>query len=236
METIYNNQIVGLSIKNLAEEDRPREKLLTKGRQSLSNAELIAILLGSGTPKLSAIQVGQLLLNEVDNNLDNLAKLSIKQLKQIKGIGDAKAVTITAALELGRRRKETEKPIKPKIGCSKDIYNLLSPHLLDLNHEELWVILLSRSNNIIGTEKISMGGRAGTVADPKIIFQRALEKGACSIILSHNHPSGQVKPSQADISLTKKIKEAGKFLEMPLLDHLIFGNEQYFSFADEGIL
>ncbi|NLR89974.1 RadC family protein [Flammeovirga agarivorans] len=234
MKTNYTD--TSLSIKNLAEEDRPREKLLLKGRQALTDAELIALLIGSGTPKLSAISVAQLLLNYCENDLNKLAQLSVKELKKIEGIGDAKAVTITAAIELGRRRKEADKPTRPKISCSKDIYALLSPYLLDLNHEELWVVLMSRSNNVIALEKISMGGMTGTVADPKIIFQKALEKGACSIILSHNHPSGHVKPSQADISLTKKVKNAAQFLEMPLLDHLIFGNDSYFSFADEGIL
>ncbi|OHX67950.1 RadC family protein [Flammeovirga pacifica] len=233
---MYSETDLHLSIKNLAEEDRPREKLLLKGRQALSDAELIALLIGSGTKKMSAITVAQLLLNSVNNNLHVLAGLTIKELKKIQGIGDAKAVTITAALELGRRRKQLEPNEKVKITCSKDIYKLLSMHLLDLNHEELWVILLNRGNQVLGTEKVSMGGMTGTVADPKIIFKKALEKNACSIILSHNHPSGNVKPSQADISLTKKVKSAGQFMELPILDHLIFGNDTYFSFADEGIL
>ncbi|ANQ51293.1 DNA repair protein RadC [Flammeovirga yaeyamensis] len=233
---MYTETDLHLSIKNLAEEDRPREKLLLKGRQALSDAELIALLIGSGTPKMSAITVAQLLLNAANNQLNTLAGFSIKDLKQIQGIGDAKAVTITAALELGRRRKLQETKEKVRITCSKDIYELLSEHLLDLNHEELWIVLLNRGNQVLGTEKVSMGGMTGTVADPKIIFKKALEKNACSIILSHNHPSGNVKPSQADISLTKKVKAAGQFMELPVLDHLIFGNEKYFSFADEGIL
>lgn len=225
-----------LTIKNLAEEDRPREKLMLKGRHSLSDAELLAIILGSGSRKLSAIEVAQLLLNKGNNDLNNLAQFTLEDLKSINGIGDAKAISIIAALELGRRRKESKKEKRTKITCSKDIFEFIAPYLLDLNHEELWVIILTRSNHIKSVEKVSMGGMTGTVADPKIVFQKALSHQGCSIILIHNHPSGQVKPSQADIMLTKKIKEGGKFLEIPLLDHIVFGNDIYFSFADEGIL
>lgn len=225
-----------LTIKLLAEEDRPREKLQLKGRHSLTDAELIAILIGSGSKKLSAIEVAQLLLNKGNNDLNSLAQFSIEDLKTINGIGDAKAISIIAALELGRRRKESKKEERTRITCSKDIYAFITPYLLDLNHEELWVIILTRSNHIKNIEKVSMGGMTGTVADPKIIFQKALAHQGCSIVIVHNHPSGQTKPSQADIKLTKKIKEGGQFLEIPLLDHIIFANDNYFSFADEGIL
>ncbi len=225
-----------LSIKSWAEEDRPREKLQLKGRAALSDAELIGILIGSGTPKLSAVDVAKLILGAVENDLNALAKLTVKELQKHKGIGEAKAITIVAALELGRRRKEAAPAAKTRITCSKDSYDYIKPHLLDLPHEEFWIILLNRANTIIKKIQISSGGVAGTVADPKIIFKHALENLACALILVHNHPSGQLKPSAADISLTKKLQEAGKVLDLPILDHLIFTDNSYFSFADEDLL
>lgn len=223
-------------ILSWAEEDRPREKLLLKGKAALSDAELIGILLGSGTVSLSAVDLAKQILGSVDNNLTSLAKLSVKDLEKFKGIGEAKAITIVAALELGRRRKESELPQRQVVTSSKDIFTIMHPHLLDLLHEEFWIVLLNRSNVVMKKVQISVGGVAGTVADPKLIFKTALENLASSIILVHNHPSGNLKPSQADKDLTHKLKEAGKYLEIPILDHLIITERSYFSFADEGIL
>lgn len=225
-----------LNIKTWAEEDRPREKLLLKGKSALSDAELIAILIGSGTPKLTAVDVGKIILADVSNDLNELAKLSVKDLTKHPGIGEAKAISIVSALELGRRRKETVATAKTRITCSTDIYNYIKPQLLDLPHEEFWIILLNRANVVMKKESISSGGVAGTVADPKLIFKKALEQLASSIILVHNHPSGNIKPSAADIALTKKMKEAGGFLDLPILDHIIFTDNDYYSFADEGVL
>ncbi len=223
-------------IKSWAEEDRPREKLLQKGRAALSDAELMAILLGSGTAKLSAVDVAKLVLSAADNDLNALARFSVKELMRQKGIGEAKAITIVAALELGRRRKEADAPARATITNSQDIHRLIRPHLQDLPHEEFWVILLNRANVVMRTVSISRGGVAGTVADPKLIFKEALEQLASSIILVHNHPSGNRTPSAADIALTRKLKEAGQFLDLPVLDHLIYTDAGYYSFADEGML
>jgi DNA repair protein RadC len=223
-------------IKSWAEEDRPREKLMQKGRAALSDAELMAILLGSGTAKLSAVDVAKLVLNAANNDLNTLARFSIKELMRQKGIGEAKAITIVAALELGRRRKEADAAARVTITSSRDIHNLIRPHLQDLPHEEFWVILLNRANVVMRSVSISRGGVAGTVADPKLIFKEALEQLASSIILVHNHPSGNRNPSAADIGLTRKLKEAGQFLDLPVLDHLIYTDQGYFSFADEGML
>ncbi len=225
-----------LNIKTWAEEDRPREKLLLKGKAALSDAELLAILIGSGTARLTAVDVAKLILAATDNNLNELARLSVKDLMKHKGIGEAKAITIVSALELGRRRKEITASAKTRITCSTDIYTYIKPQLLDLPHEEFWIILLNRANVVMKKECISTGGVAGTVADPKLIFKKALEQLASAIVLIHNHPSGNIKPSAADIALTKKMKEAGQFLDLPILDHLIFTDSDYYSFADEGIL
>lgn len=225
-----------LSIKSWAEEDRPREKLLLKGRAALSDAELMAILLGSGTARLSAVDVAKLILAAVENDLNALAKLSVKELMRHKGIGEAKAITIMAALELGRRRKEAAASQRTIITCSRDIYTLVQPHLQDLPHEEFWVVLLNRANVVMRKQPISTGGVAGTVADPKLIFKHALEQLASSVILVHNHPSGNKNPSAADLALTRKVKEAGQFLDLPVLDHLIYTDLGYYSFADEGML
>lgn len=225
-----------LTIKSWAEEDRPREKLLNKGRHVLTDAELIAILIGSGTRKETAVELAKKILTQLENNLNSLAKLSVQDLMKFKGIGEAKAISIVAALELGRRRKETETIKREKITSSKDIFEILRPQFLDLPHEEFHVLLLNRANTIIRKEFISRGGISGTVVDPKIIFKIALEHLACSIILCHNHPSGNLKPSTEDIALTKKIKESGAFLEIPVLDHIIVSDTGYFSFADEGMM
>jgi DNA repair protein RadC len=232
-ESTYERNLV---IKSWAEEDRPREKLLLKGKAALSDAELIGILIGSGTAKLTAVDVAKLILNSINNDLNELAKLSVNELKKHKGIGEAKAIAIVSALELGRRRKETAAAAKTKVSCSTDIYTYIRPQLLDLPHEEFWVILLNRANVIMKKLPVSTGGVAGTVADPKIIFKQAIEHLASAVILVHNHPSGNLKPSSADLALTKKMKEAGAFLDLPILDHLIFADNGYYSFADEGLL
>lgn len=225
-----------LNIKSWAAEDRPREKLLLKGKAALSDAELIAILLGTGTASMSAVDVAKNILMAVNNDLNDLAKLSVKDLMKVKGIGEAKAITIVSALELGRRRKDLLIEERPKISSSNDIYDLLKSDLLDLPHEAFWVVLLNRANRVIKKQQISHGGVAGTVADPKIIFKIALEELASGIILAHNHPSGNLTASQSDLDLTKKLKESGKMLDIQVLDHLIFAGTKYLSFADEGLL
>lgn len=224
------------NIKSWSPEDRPREKLLMKGTAALSDAELIAILIGSGTEKQNAVDLAKKLLQRVDHSLNDLARLSVKDLMNIKGIGEAKAITIVAALELGRRRKDADHENRPKIGSSRDAFEQLKGDLMDLPHEEFWMLMLSRSNRIIRKKKISGGGVSGTVADPKIIFKAAVEEVASGIIVAHNHPSGNLTASQSDLDLTKKLKEAGKVLEVQLLDHLIVAGQKYFSFADEGLL
>jgi DNA repair protein RadC len=224
-----------ISIKDWAEDDQPREKLVNKGKQALSDAELLAILLGSGTVSMSAVELAKQILQGAGNNLHELAKMSVKELQKFKGIGEAKAITIVSALELGRRRKEAEPVKRDKITCSQDVYEIMKPYLLDLPHEEFWVMFLNRANVVIKTEKMSSGGVTGTVADPKIIFKRALEEMANGLILVHNHPSGNTQPSRADIELTQKMREGAKLLDMQVLDHLIFTDHHFYSFADEGI-
>ena len=224
------------SIKSWAEADRPREKLLTHGRTVLSDAELIAILIGSGTQSLSAIDVGKNILNEVKNDLNHLAKFSVKELMKFRGIGQAKAISIIAALELGRRRKESAVQEKPKIVASQDAYDLLKSVMLDLHHEEFWVIMLNRANRVIRMKRVSIGGISGTVADVKIIFKEAIDQMASALILAHNHPSGNRNPSEQDVRLTRKMKESGQLLDIPVLDHIIFAEDKYYSFADEAML
>ena len=225
-----------LTIKAWAEEDRPREKLLLKGRTALSDAELIALLIRSGNVNVSAVDLSKEILWSVDNKLSELAKLSVKDLMKHKGVGEAKAISIAAALELGRRRREEEGIRKKKITSSRDVYAILGPRLEDLGHEEFWILLLNRANMIIGRHEISKGGVSGTVADSKIIFKHALENLASSIILCHNHPSGNLKPSEADIKTTEKLKQAGVIMDIPILDHIIVADSGYFSLADEGLL
>ena len=217
-----------------AEEDRPREKLLLKGISSLSDAELIAILLGSGTANLSAVDLAKQIMMDCHQNLNELAKRSVIDLQKFKGIGEAKAITLVSALELGRRRKETEAYNKPQVKTSADVFHYIQPDLMDLHHEEFWILLMNRANKIDKKVRISVGGVAGTIADPKLIFKHALENLASSVILVHNHPSGNNKPSDSDISLTKKLCEAGRFLEIPVLDHVIVCQQTWYSFADEG--
>jgi DNA repair protein RadC len=225
-----------LNIKSWAVEDRPREKLMDKGRQILSEAELIAILIGSGSKNETAVELSKRILSSVENNLNELGRLSVKELTKFKGIGEAKAISIVAALELGRRRKETEVKKRDKITTSRDVFDIMKTSMQDLPHEEFWILLLNRANAVIRKELISRGGVSGTVVDTKIIFKTAVENYACSLIVCHNHPSGNLKPSDADIRITKSIREAGKIMEIPLVDHLIITDTEYYSFADEGIL
>lgn len=225
-----------LSIKQWAEEDRPREKLIIKGKSALSEAELIAILIGSGTPNTSAVDLAKTILASTNHDLHELAKLSLSELKRFNGIGEAKAIAIISALELGRRRKDAEPTQRPSINSSSDAYHFLKPYLMDLDHEQFWVLYLNRANRILKYEIVSAGGVSGTVVDAKLIFKKALEVLASNIVLAHNHPSGNRKPSEQDIRLTKKLKTAGKTLDIPVVDHIIFTDEGYFSFADESMM
>lgn len=224
-----------LTIKQWAVEDRPREKLLSKGISTLSDAELIAILLATGTKNLSAVDLAKNLLANAENNLHQLGKQTIADLKKVNGIGEAKAITIIAALELGKRRKLVDLNRK-KISGSSDIFEVFQPMLGDLPHEEFWVAYLNRANALIDKEQISTGGTTGTVIDVKIILKHGIEKLASSIILIHNHPSGNTQPSTNDKNITEKIKNAAEMMDIAVLDHIIIGDTQYLSFADEGIL
>jgi len=224
-----------ITIKSWAEEDRPREKLSQQGRRSLSDAELIAILIGSGNRNESAVELSKRILHTCDNDLNQLARLSIAELSGFKGIGEAKAISIIAALELGRRRKETLPAERVQVSTSIDVYQAIISQFKDLNHEEFWILLLNRANKITSRHLVSKGGQAGTIADPKIIFNIALQNHAASVILAHNHPSGNLKPSNADLELTQKLRSAGQFLDIPVLDHLIITDQGFLSFADEGI-
>jgi DNA repair protein RadC len=224
------------SIKGWAEDDKPREKLLNKGPAALSNAELIAILIGSGNNDESAVALSKRIMNEVNDNLAELARLTISDLQKYKGIGEAKAITIAAALELGRRRGTSVLNEKPQVKDSKTAYILFQKELGDLNYENFFVLLLNRANKVLKTVRISDGGITGTVVDQRKVFKVALDNNATSIILGHNHPSGQLTPSTADIDLTRKMKAAGETLDLPVLDHIIVGDGNYYSFADEGIM
>lgn len=225
-----------LSIKEWAVEDRPREKLLLKGNRSLSDAELLAILIGSGNSTESAVELSRRILASVNNNLNELSKKQIAELLKFNGIGEAKAVNIIAALELGRRRKEQSATEKITISQSGDAAALFHPLLEDLSHEEFWVLLLNRSNKVIDKFMVSQGGISGTVIDVRIILKTAIEKLASGMILCHNHPSGNLSPSDADKKITKKIKDAATIMEITVLDHVIIAHDQYLSFADEGLI
>ena len=224
------------TIKSWAEEDRPREKMLSKGKEALSNGELVAILIGSGNSDESAVDLSRRILHDNNDNLIELSKLTVNDLMKYKGIGEAKVGTIVAALELGRRRRFSEAIEKPTIRNSKIAFECFYPQLSDLNHEQFWIMLLNYANKIIKLEKIGVGGLAGTTADPKKIFKCALENNAASIMLCHNHPSGNVIPSSADKQITNNLVKAGELLQIKILDHIIIGNDNYFSFADEGLL
>lgn len=225
-----------IPIKQLSPDDRPREKLLLKGVAALSDAELLAILIGSGSAEQTAVQLCQSILGAVKGDLNQLALLTVHDLMKHKGIGEAKAISIVAALEIGRRRKPANFDQTKAIKSAQDVYQIMKSHFADKEHEEFYSIALSRANKVKSIDVISIGGVSGTVADGKIIFKKALEKSASAIILCHNHPSGNLKPSQSDIQLTNKMKEFGKFIDLPVLDHLIITNEHYFSFADEGLI
>ena len=223
-----------ITIKAWAEADRPREKMMRLGQKGLSDAELLAILLGSGSRQETALALARRILQAVEGNLVRLGRCTRAELQAFRGVGEAKAVSVMAALELGRRRQLAQVSDRPQVRSSKDAYRAIAPMLLDLPHEEFWILLLNRANRVIGREQISAGGVTGTVVDAKLIFRKAMEGLACSLILCHNHPSGNLRPSQADIDLTAKLQEAGKTLDVVILDHLIIGDKQYFSFADEG--
>jgi DNA repair protein RadC len=223
-----------LSIKDWAADDRPREKLLLKGVGSLSDAELLAILIGSGTRKISAVELSRQVLALSNNNLSELGKQSLADFMKIKGIGEAKAITIISAIELGRRRSQTDTTEKSLISSSKDVFNYFQPILSDLAHEEFWALYLNRANKIIDKYKISQGGVSGTVIDIRLILKRAIELLASSLVICHNHPSGNRAPSENDIAITEKLKQAAAQMDIKLVDHLIIADNAYYSFCDEG--
>lgn len=225
-----------ITITAWAEEDRPREKLLLKGRSALSNAELIAILIGSGSRNETAVDLAKRILKHTDNNLNNLMRLTLNELQEFHGIGEAKAISIQAALELGARKRAMAAQEKKKITSSKDVNELFHEELAALQYEEFHVLLLNQANKILKRVLISKGGMSATLADPKLIFEAGLAAKASSIVLVHNHPSGNLKPSQSDLKLTAKLKAGGQVLDLPIIDHLIIAETGYFSFADEGIL
>ena len=229
----YENHI---PIKNWAEEDKPREKLQLKGKNALSDAELIAILLRNGNRNESAVDLAKSLLNKAEDNLIEVSRMGINDLLEFKGIGKVKAVTLIAALELGKRRNESEVICRKKITSSHDAFEIFQSTMGDQAYESFWIILLNKANKVIGKCNISEGGVSGTVVDPKKIFKMALDNHASSIILGHNHPSGNIQPSEADQKITKKIKDAGFMLDVAVLDHIIIGDDRYYSFADEGTL
>jgi len=224
------------SIKHWSDDDKPREKLVQKGKSVLSDAELIAILIGSGSRNESAVELAKRILASVNNNLNELGKLSIKQLMQFKGIGEAKAVTIAAALEMGRRRRGEDAQKVTKINSSRDAFDLLRPKMGELEHEEFWILYLNNANKVLHSSQLSKGGLTGTLVDVRIVMRQALEVGAVALVLAHNHPSGTLRPSEEDRKVTQKLKRASEVLDVKVLDHLIITQKDYFSFADEGIL
>ncbi len=225
-----------LNIKSWAEEDRPREKLLLKGKHNLSDAELLAILIGSGNREESAVSLMQQILKNYDHNLSSLAKASITELQQFKGIGEAKAISILAALEIGNRKTQSQVKDKIQISNSKDAYQFLAQYMAELVHEEFWVLYLNRANKVISKELLSSGGISGTIVDIRILLKRCVELLSSSVVLLHNHPSGNLHPSEEDKKLTKKIREACLQLDIQVIDHIIITYKGYFSFADEGLL
>lgn len=219
-----------------AEEDRPREKMMLKGCHALSDAELIAILIGSGTVGESAVALAQRILAQADGNLHELGKRSMKDLQRFKGVGEAKAITIVAALELGRRRQLSDLRERPRINNSRDAFNAIAPLLTDLHHEEFWLLMLNRKNEVFARERLSTGGTSGTVVDIKLVFKTAIEARAAAFVAIHNHPSGSLDPSAEDVTLTKRLQQAGQIMDLPLLDHLIVSERGYYSFADHGLV
>ncbi|MDZ4822301.1 MAG: DNA repair protein RadC [Flavobacteriales bacterium] len=223
-------------IKTWSPDDRPREKLMSKGQLALSDAELLAILIGSGSSKESAVELSRRILLSVNGSLDELGKLSLADLMKFHGMGEAKSVTVLAALEFARRRRVQESPAKDKIVSSRDAYERFLQVMGDIAHEEFWAIYLNRANKILSMKKVGEGGTSATIVDPKKIFQGALESKACSVVVGHNHPSGNLQPSSQDKQLTSRLVQAGKVMDCPLTDHIIVTNSAYFSFADEGVL
>lgn len=238
MDLLEDNRKLG--IKDLAPDDRPREKMMGKGTSALSNAELLAILIGSGSSKESAVALSQRILLECNNDLDRLARLSIRDMcKRFKGIGPAKAVSVAAALELGRRRKSSTAQKNPVLSSSSAVFEVFSPILADLPHEEIWVALLNQANRLISVHRVSQGGISSSMADVRVILKLALDNNAVAFILAHNHPSGTLRPSHSDSQLTTKVAEAARLMDIRLLDHIIVaGNQQgeYYSFADNGLI
>ena len=233
MRSYHNNDI---SIKNWAVEDRPREKMYNQGKQKLTNAELLAIILGSGNRQESAVSLAQRILHSVDYNLHAVGQLSIKELTQFKGIGQAKAIAVEAALELGRRRQLSQDSNHIIISDSSDAFRVIAPQLLDLDHEEFWILFLNRRNKLLGKSLVSRGGASGTFVDPKIIFRKTLQTKATSIILAHNHPSGTLRPSRADILLTQKLMKGGASLDIIIHDHIIVAGNSHYSFAKNDLM
>jgi DNA repair protein RadC len=225
-----------VTIKTWTEENRPREKMLIYGNNVLSDADLIALLIGSGTVDMNAVELAEQILLSVNGNLSELGRRSVKDLMKFKGIGEAKAITIAAALEFGRRRQFSDVVRHEEIGCAKDIFNLMLPIMIDLPHEEFWILLLNQAKHVIGKHRISTGGVTGITVDAKMVFRPALEALACSLVLVHNHPSGQLIPSKQDIDLTNKLRTAGKALDIRVVDHVIVARSGYFSFSDEEML
>jgi len=225
-----------LNLKSLAEDDRPREKFLLKGKSAVSDSELLAIIMGSGNRDESAVELARRILNSVENNWHRLSQLSLQDLMKFKGVGEAKAISIATALEIGNRRSQQEVIERQQITSSKDAFDILQPHLSDLSTEEFWVIFLNHQNKILYKTCLFRGGIASSVADVRVVFKTALEHFSTQIIVAHNHPAGSLKPSKEDINITQKIKEAGKLLDIDLLDHLILTQNKYYSFKDEGIL
>lgn len=229
-------KVMEKGIKGWSDEDKPREKMMSKGKAALSDVELLAILLRSGTREYTAVDVARQLLNEADNNLVTLSKFTLTDMTRIPGVGETKALTILAALELGMRRRVHEVPQNKEITSSRDAFQLLYPQVADCPYEQFWVLFLNKANRKLSIQCISEGGLDSTVVDPKRIYKIALEENAANLILCHNHPSGRLFPSDSDIRLTEKIKRSGEFLDIKVLDHLIVGDEKYYSFADEGKL
>lgn len=223
-------------IRHWSEDDRPREKLLTKGKTALNDAELLAILLGSGSRNETAVDLGRRILTSAHDNLNAIGKLSVAQLLTFKGIGQAKAVTIVAAMELGRRRRESEAVVLTKITSSHTVFEVMQPVIGELPHEEFWIIYLNNANKIITKSQLSKGGITGTLVDVRLVLRTAIENGAVGLVLVHNHPSGTLTPSEADRQITRKLKCASESLDIKILDHVIVTETQYFSFADDGIL
>jgi DNA repair protein RadC len=225
-----------LGIKDWAKDDRPREKLLTKGKGALSDAELLAIVMGSGSYKQTAVELAKEMLFQTGNDLSLLSKKSWEELKRFRGVGQAKAAALVAAFELGRRRQSSERPTQHRMTTSKMVFEQMQPYFTDMLHEEFHVLLLNRGNEVIRFIQVSVGGTSGTVVDGKIIFKKAIDHGAQAIILMHNHPSGNLKPSDKDIYVTEQLVRFGGYIDLPVLDHIIFSENGYFSFADNGLI